>query len=151
MNDDALGRKAGAKRQFNTVAPDYDAGPRCFAHFGRRLVAAAEIQPGQRVLDVASGRGAVLFPCAERVGRTGEVVGVDLAEEMVRTTNEEAARRGMSVQVAASAGTGMRRTLDELNAAEAEWLRAAVKRRVSPDGQNGFYSTSTALIAAGCR
>jgi ubiquinone/menaquinone biosynthesis C-methylase UbiE len=68
MNDDASGRKARAKTQFNTVAAEYDAGPGCFAHFGRRLVTAAEIQPGQRVLDVASGRGAVLFPCAERVG-----------------------------------------------------------------------------------
>src|SRR5215831_11992075 len=79
MNDDASGRKARAKAQFNTVAAEYDAGPGCFAHFGRRLVTAAEIQPGQHVLDVASGRGAVLFPCAEQVGQTGLVVGVDLA------------------------------------------------------------------------
>ena len=62
MNDDASGRKARAKTQFNTVAAEYDAGPGCFAHFGRRLVSAAKIQSGQRVLDVASGRGAVLFP-----------------------------------------------------------------------------------------
>jgi SAM-dependent methyltransferase len=48
-------------------------------------------------------------------------------------------------------GTGMRRTLDELNAAEAERLRGALRRRVSPDGQKEFYSTSTALIAVGCR
>jgi ubiquinone/menaquinone biosynthesis C-methylase UbiE len=94
MNGDAAGRKARAKTQFNTVAAEYDAGPGCFAHFGRRLVTAAEIQPGQRVLDVASGRGAVLFPCAEQVGQTGEVVGVDLADEMVRATNAEASQTG---------------------------------------------------------
>lgn len=99
MNDDAAARKARAKTQFNTVAIEYDAGPGCFAHFGRRLVSAAEIQPGQRVLDVASGRGAVLFPCAEQVGKAGEVIGVDLADEMVRATNEEGARRGMSGRV----------------------------------------------------
>jgi len=99
MNDDASGRKARAKTQFNTVAAEYDAGPGCFAHFGRRLVTAAEIQPGQRALDVASGRGAVLFPCAEQVGQTGQVVGVDLADEMVRATNKEAARRGISARV----------------------------------------------------
>src|SRR5262245_26020432 len=98
MNDDASGRKARAKAQFNTVAAEYDAGPGCFAHFGRRLVTAAEIQPGQQVLDVATGRGAVLFPCAEQVGQTGQVVGVDLADEMVRATNEEAARRGISAR-----------------------------------------------------
>src|SRR5262249_16657474 len=84
---------------FNTIAVEYDAGPGCFAHFGRQLVAAAKIQPGQRVLDVASGRGAVLFPCAEQVGVTGQVVGVNLAHEMVRTTNEEVARRGISARV----------------------------------------------------
>ena len=43
MNDDASGRKARAKTQFNTVAAEYDAGPGCFAHFGRRLVSAAKI------------------------------------------------------------------------------------------------------------
>src|SRR5262245_44160130 len=99
MNDDAAARKARAKTQFNTVAAEYDAGPGCFAHFGRRLVNAAEIKPGQRVLDVASGRGAVLFACAEQLGKKGEVVGVDLADAMVRATNEEAARRGMSGRV----------------------------------------------------
>jgi O-methyltransferase / aklanonic acid methyltransferase len=99
MNDDAAARKAQAKTQFNTVAIDYDASPGCFAHFGRRLVTAAEIQPGERVLDAASGRGAVLFACAEKVAETGEVVGVDLADEMVRATNEEASRRGMSARV----------------------------------------------------
>jgi SAM-dependent methyltransferase len=62
-------------------------------------VEVADIQPGQRVLDVASGRGAVLFPAAERVGDTGEVIGVDLADEMARATNDEAARRGLRTQV----------------------------------------------------
>jgi ubiquinone/menaquinone biosynthesis C-methylase UbiE len=47
------------------------------------------------VLDVAYGRGAVLFPAAERVTLSGDVVGIDLSEEMVRATNAEAQRRGM--------------------------------------------------------
>src|SRR5262245_38022794 len=99
MNDDQTARKARVRTQFNSVAADYDAGPGCFAHFGRRLVAVADIQPGQRVLDVASGRGAVLFPAAERVGGTGEIVGIDLADEMARAANEEAARRGIPARV----------------------------------------------------
>lgn len=81
--------------RFNAAAADYDAGPGAFAHFGRRLVDFAAIAPGHRVLDVASGRGAVLFPAVERAGVSGDVVGVDFAEEMVRATNEEAARRGL--------------------------------------------------------
>jgi O-methyltransferase/aklanonic acid methyltransferase len=261
MNDDASA-KARAKAQFNTIAAEYDAGPGCFAHFGQRLVTAAEIQPGHHVLDVACGRGAALFPCAEQVGQAGKVVGIDLADEMVRTTNEEAARRRLSararvmdaenldfpdatfdrvlcgfgimffphqiralcefrrvtksdgrvavstwkvaqnseiatamgelgmhqtrqagwitepdelskllsaagftdVSVTANShsfryadveeywrqarGTGMRRMLDGLTAAEAERLRDALRSRVSPHGQE-FYSTSTALIAVG--
>jgi SAM-dependent methyltransferase len=66
-----------------------------FAHFGQRLVEVVSVETGQRVLDVATGRGAVLFPAAERVGATGEVVGVDIAESMVRAANEEAERRGL--------------------------------------------------------
>jgi ubiquinone/menaquinone biosynthesis C-methylase UbiE len=99
MPEEASSRKSQIRAQFNAVAPEYDSGPGCFAHFGRRLVTAAEIQPGHRVLDVASGRGAVLFPCAERIGQTGEVIGVDLADEMVRATNAEAAQRGVSGRV----------------------------------------------------
>jgi ubiquinone/menaquinone biosynthesis C-methylase UbiE len=99
MTGNASSRKSQARSQFNTIADEYDAGPGCFAHFGKRLVTTAEVQPGQRVLDVASGRGAVLFPCAERVGHTGEVIGIDLADEMVRATNAEAAQRGISGRV----------------------------------------------------
>ncbi len=44
----------------------------------------------------------------------------------------------------------MRRTLDELNAADAERLHSALTRRVSPQRPE-FYSTSAALIAVGCR
>jgi len=99
MADDREERKAQARRQFNMVAPDYDTGPGCFAHFGRRLVEAADVRPGHRVLDVASGRGAVLFPAAERAGPAGEAVGIDLAEEMVRAVNAEAERRGIKARV----------------------------------------------------
>ena len=92
-------RKAQTKTLFNTVCPDYDAGPGCFAHFGRRLVEVAHINAGARVLDIASGRGAVLFPVAERVGAGGEVVGIDLADAMAHATSAEAARRGLKARV----------------------------------------------------
>ena len=99
MNNDREARKAQTRMQFNKAAADYDAGPGCFAHFGRRLATVANVAPGQRVLDVASGREAVLFPSAESVGPTGEVAGIDLADEMVGATNEEAGRRGLSARV----------------------------------------------------
>ena len=99
MENDPTGRKAGVKRQFNSAAANYDVGAGVFAHFGQRLVAVAEIAPGHRVLDVASGRGAVLFPADEKAGASGHATGVDLAEEMVQATNEEAARRGLRARV----------------------------------------------------
>lgn len=99
MSNDQESPKAQTKTLFNILSSDYDSGPGCFAHFGRRLVDVAGINVGARVLDVASGRGAVLFPAAERVGATGEVVGVDLAEVMADATNNEAARRGLKARV----------------------------------------------------
>lgn len=99
MSNDQAARKAQTKALFNTVSPDYDSGPGCFAHFGRRLVEVAGIKAGARVLDIASGRGAVLFPAAERVGAGGEVVGIDLADAMAHATSEEAATRGLKARV----------------------------------------------------
>lgn len=100
MSDDAATRKAQTRAIFDRIAPDYDmAGPGCFAHFGRRLVEVVGVEAGQRVLDVATGRGAALFPAAERVGPTGEVIGIDLAEGMVHITSDEAAQRGLTAQI----------------------------------------------------
>ena len=99
MSNDQESRKAQTKTLFNMLASDYDSGAACFAHFGRRLVEVAGINAGARVLDIASGRGAVVLPAAERVGPGGEVVGVDLADAMVHATSEEAARRGLKARV----------------------------------------------------
>jgi ubiquinone/menaquinone biosynthesis C-methylase UbiE len=75
---------------FDRAAATYDrVGPRFFSHFGRRLTELAELAPGMRVLDVAAGRGAVLFPAAEKVGASGRVVGIDYSEEMARKTAAE--------------------------------------------------------------
>lgn len=96
---EAEAHKTVARIIFNEVAADYDAeGVGVFAHFGRRLVEAAEVAPGQRVLDVATGRGAILFPAAEAAGLTGEVVGIDLAERMVELANAELRRRGLAAR-----------------------------------------------------
>ena len=66
---------------------------RYFPIFGEWLVETAQILEGAKVLDVACGRGAVLFAAAERVGPSGQVIGVDLAEGMARETEMEIQRR----------------------------------------------------------
>jgi ubiquinone/menaquinone biosynthesis C-methylase UbiE len=62
----------------------------------QRLLQRAELRPGERVLDVACGTGLVTFPAAEAVGATGEVIGTDISDEMVRVCRETAARRGVA-------------------------------------------------------
>src|ERR1051326_8386626 len=98
MSIDAHARKAQVRAMFDRLAPECDAvGPACFAYFGRRLMEEAAVGYGQRVLDVACGHGAMLFPDAERVEAAGHVIGIDLAEQMVRNTNIGARRRALSV------------------------------------------------------
>jgi SAM-dependent methyltransferase len=98
MTDTPEARKAQMASQFSSLAPEYDAAG-CFQYFGKRLVDVAGVEPGHRVLDVASGRGAVLFPAAERVGPGGHAEGIDLAEGMVQATNADAERLGIAVRV----------------------------------------------------
>lgn len=64
-------------------------GPLFFSYFGRRLVELARVPNGARVLDIATGRGAVLFPAAEAAGSRGYVTGIDLSKEMVEETSRE--------------------------------------------------------------
>ena len=82
---------------FGRVAANWDrVGPPFFKYFGRRLVEVAHIPCGGQVLDVAAGRGAVLFSAAEQVGPQGHVVGIDLAEAMVQGTAAEINQRGVT-------------------------------------------------------
>lgn len=66
-----------------------------FWPLGRRLVELAEISAGAQVLDVACGRGAILFPAAESAGPTGLVIGIDLSGPMAEQTNLEIKQRGL--------------------------------------------------------
>jgi ubiquinone/menaquinone biosynthesis C-methylase UbiE len=56
----------------------------------------AQLQPGERVLDIACGTGLVTFRAAEAVGPEGQVVGTDLSGEMVGTAAQLAAARGLT-------------------------------------------------------
>lgn len=70
---------------FDLVAADYDrTGVAFFGPIADRLVDAVDPQPGERCLDVGSGRGAVSARLMARVGPTGHVLGVDLSPRMVQ-------------------------------------------------------------------
>ena len=82
---------------YNRVAHLYgQVGPDAFADAGRRLVEHIGIAEGAMVLDVGVGRGANLFPAAEKAGPRGQVIGIDLAENMVRETATEIQRRNIT-------------------------------------------------------
>lgn len=69
---------------FDRAAPEYG-GKRSsfFGDFGKRLVEVSDVQRGMNVLDVATGKGAVLFPAAQKVGPTGHVMGIDISSKMI--------------------------------------------------------------------
>ena len=90
MTDKSIDKREESLRVFNQAASTYDqVGPGSFSYFGQRLVDVAEIAVGANVLDVAAGRGALLFPAAAKVGPTGHVTGIDFAPNMVRETAKD--------------------------------------------------------------
>lgn len=97
MTDNAQARKEQIAGLYSRTAATYGkVGPDLFTPFGRWLVECVNLSPGERVLDVATGRGAVLFPAAEQVGSAGYVAGIDLAEQMVRETAAELRQWGLT-------------------------------------------------------
>lgn len=54
------------------------------------LLDAANLVPGERVLDVACGTGLVTFRAAEVVGGHGAVLGADISDEMIATAQARA-------------------------------------------------------------
>ena len=81
---------------YHRVAPTYGhVGPNFFAFAGQHMVEHIGIRDGSKVLDVAAGRGANLFPAAEKAGSHGQVIGIDIAEGMVRETTLEIQHRAL--------------------------------------------------------
>ena len=56
-----------------------------------RAVELAQVGPGSRVLDVATGTGDLAFALARAIGPDGEVVGADFAEQMLEIARRKAA------------------------------------------------------------
>lgn len=59
-----------------------------------RLVELADIRPGHKVLDIATGYGEPLVTILKRVGPTGHAVATDLSERMIELARERIADSG---------------------------------------------------------
>ena len=62
--------------------------PALFGQWAPKVADAAQIQPGQRVLDVACGTGVLAREVASRFGAAGRVVGIDPSPGMVAVAKQ---------------------------------------------------------------
>jgi ubiquinone/menaquinone biosynthesis C-methylase UbiE len=65
--------------------------------FRERMLRPAELQAGERVLDVSCGTGSLALLAKEQVGAEGQVHGVDASEEMIAYARRKASRAGLDV------------------------------------------------------
>lgn len=63
--------------------------------YGERVIAALSPEPGERILDIGCGNGALSLDVAARVGPQGSVVGLDLSGPMLSLARSRAGERGL--------------------------------------------------------
>ncbi len=81
--------------------------PRHLAHIPQEVIArsygcgspvfAANLQPGETVVDLGSGAGMEVFIASRLVGPTGKVIGVDMTPDMLRFAGEASATVGKNL------------------------------------------------------
>jgi ubiquinone/menaquinone biosynthesis C-methylase UbiE len=125
-----------------------------------RLVEYADIQQGQKVLDLATGTGMVAIEAAQIVGDEGHIIGIDIATGMVERARQKVAALGLSnikFQVAdAEALDFPENSFDRIFCSSAFiWmsdLLSALKlwhRLLKPGGIMGFHAFSDTAFVAG--
>jgi ubiquinone/menaquinone biosynthesis C-methylase UbiE len=62
-----------------------------------RTVDHALLKPGESILDVGCGTGAVTLPAKKRVGSNGRAAGIDPAPEMIAVARQKASRANLEI------------------------------------------------------
>ena len=96
---DAVEFRVGQRRDWESAAKGWHDWQELIfdstAPVSRRLVELAEIEPGDRVLDVAAGTGEPSLTAAQVVGPEGQVVATDISPEMLSYARERAEAAGI--------------------------------------------------------
>ncbi|MGJ4944496.1 class I SAM-dependent methyltransferase [Bradyrhizobium sp. HKCCYLS1011] len=107
------------------------------------LIARAEIQPGERVLDIGCGCGATMIAAAEKVGGGGQVVGVDVSAPMLVRANDLAPAEAPVTFVQGDA------MVHHFNAASADLVTSRLGVMYFADPVRSFLNIRTALRSEG--
>jgi len=98
MEDETERQRQGARALWESRAGAWDKWADKLAEMAARMNAplldAAQLAPGLRVLDLASGTGQPALTVAERVGDSGEVVATDVVAAMLDAVSRRADRDG---------------------------------------------------------
>jgi SAM-dependent methyltransferase len=91
--------KAAQRAGWNNVAPGWREWWAAFEdgaqRLSDRLVELAEIKPGNRVLDIATGIGEPALTAARKVRPDGQVIGTDISSEMVAIARDRTKEFGL--------------------------------------------------------
>lgn len=94
MSDRAQWQVAGSAPEVY----EHELVPAVFGPWARRVVGLANLQPGDRVLDLACGTGVVARTAAEEVGEGGAVLAADLNPGMIAVAHSLPAPRGATIE-----------------------------------------------------
>ena len=98
-------KSAKVREVFKSVAPSYDVMNDLMSGGMHRLwkrftVDLANVKPGEKVLDVASGSGDLALAFAQRAGSSGQVWQTDINEAMLRVGRDRLINKGLTLPAA---------------------------------------------------
>ncbi len=97
MPEFTVATKQDIGKAFDHIAPTYDrVGPAIYEPFGKRLVDWLSPRPGARMLDIATGAGAIVLPAARLLGSEGHITGIDLSDGLLRQAGALARTEGLT-------------------------------------------------------
>jgi ubiquinone/menaquinone biosynthesis C-methylase UbiE len=96
MREPIVATKQMIEQLFDGAATSYNrTGPSIFTQFGAHLIEQMPHMEGRRVLDIATGTGAVLLPVGRCVGPKGHVIGIDLSGVMLQEAERAVREEGL--------------------------------------------------------